>query len=98
MQVMEGASFPTTPEHWRKLEVSVNDEDFVRLCTEWDVSHVSATEAQRFRALANLAQRLLLQRMMALGGVSREEAQTEARRVTAERDKIRAELVQESAG
>lgn len=94
MRVMEGASFPTSPDHWNKVEVEVDDADFDRLCIEWGVHGVvsEVSETVRFQILSNLAQGMLLIRMHALGGLSQQEVVDVAARLRAERERLRAGL------
>jgi len=88
---MEGASFPTSPDHWRKVEVEVDDADFDRLCTEWRICG-EVSETVRFQILSNLAQGMLLIRMHALGGLSQQEVADVAAQLRAERERLRAGL------
>ena len=91
MRVMEGASFPTSPDHWRKVEVVVDDADFDRLCTEWCI-YGEVSETVRFQILSNLAQGMLLIRQHAMGGLSQQEVADVAAQLRAERERLRAGL------
>lgn len=98
MQVMDGASFPTSPDHWRKAEVIVGDADFAQLMVEWDVDSATVSISQKYLILSNLAQRLLTHRIYELGGLSAEEAQVLNTRINDERRKLRVKLQGQPAG
>lgn len=92
MQVMDGASFPTSPDHWRKAEVIVGDDDFAQLMVEWEVDPALVSVSIKYLILSNLAQRLLTHRMYELGGLSAEEAQVLNARINEERSKLRVKM------
>lgn len=92
MQVMDGASFPTSPDNWRKAEVIVNDSDFDKLMAEWGVDPASVAVLQRFQVLSNLAQGLLLRRMYEMGGLDQSEVQVLAGRIKTAREQLQAAL------
>jgi len=94
MKVMEGASFETDDGRWRKLEVEVDDADFERLCVEWGASRGGVAPASvRYQVLANLAQGMLVTRQYQAGGMSRDEASHEVKRIHDERERLESALV-----
>lgn len=94
MKVMEGASFETDSGRWRKLEVEVDDADFERLWAEWGVPRGGVAPASvRYQVLANLAQGMLVTRQYQAGGMPREEAMQEAKRIHDERERLKSALV-----
>jgi hypothetical protein len=94
MKVMEGASFETDSGRWRKLEVEVDDADFDRLWAEWGAPRGGVALASvRYQVLANLAQGMLVTRQYQVGGMSREEAMQEAKRIHDERERLKSALV-----
>jgi hypothetical protein len=94
MKVMEGASFETDSGRWRKLEVEVDDADFERLWAEWGAPRGGVALASvRYQVLANLAQGMLVTRQYQAGGMSRDEASHEAKRIHDERERLKSALV-----
>lgn len=100
MQVMEGSSFPTSTDHWRKLEIQVDDADFDRLMREWGITERAVelvSQTARFQVLSNHAQGMVLVRMAALAALPQEALAAEAQRIKAERERLQAHLTGASA-
>ena len=94
MKIMEGASFEADDGRWRKLEVEVDDADFERLWAEWGAPPCGfASASVRYQVLSNLAQGMLVTRQYQAGGMSRDEASHEAKRIHDERERLKSALV-----